>query len=154
MVSDYYLQQENYRYAVQQCSSVSLSSWEKHIAQMVIVTRKLLSSLHDAFMSSYHLFSHFLLEIYVFHYKNISTLLVTVYSRCNCVTVYLFVTAATRCCINKKCFSRLLFPGTVSCFISRNDSSHHARETDNSRRTKWAPGQWFLWSHYKLVKRL
>lgn len=37
-------------------------------------------------------------------------------------------------------------------FHQQKDCSH-AGETDNSPRAKWAPGQWFLWSYYKLVKK-
>lgn len=38
-------------------------------------------------------------------------------------------------------------------FISREDSSHHAGEPENSHGAKWAPGQRLLWSNYKLIKK-
>lgn len=49
-------------------------------------------------------------------------------------------------------FFGLIFLEAVSCLIRRKASSH-AGETDNSHRAKCAPGQWLLWSHYKLVKK-
>lgn len=61
---------------------------------------------------------------------------------------------AVMCCCTARNVFGLILPELVSCFISRKDSSHRAAEADNSHRTKWAPGQRFLWSHYPLVKKL
>lgn len=63
------------------------------------------------------------------------------------------VTAAERCRTTRHVVLGRVFSEIVLRFISRKDSSHHAAGTDNSRRAKWAPGQWFLWSHYELVRK-